>query len=506
MSSVVAPVQVQFRTEGVEAVKRATDEVARSVARSTREAATGGAQTSAVIGRIGSQARTAASGLEAMARTGQASGESMKILASSGAELAFMMGPHGALVGALAIAGIAIFEHFKRIRDQIAETRKKAQEEVAAMLNAGNFQGIKERFRDLEQGTPGAGYADGITAREAALARLRERFNQTWNPIELANLRRDIKKAEQELAPLVEERERLRDLILNPPAAVRQTGTLPAVTSTARAPGAKPKTAKDPKSLFELYPDAPSASSIAAAVVDKYTGGSLARGADKVTREAVSGMAGDTAAAVAASVRSAVDAGKSAVGAAIQDYKQEIARRTQEVAAFVQGGISNVIGSAINQGFREAFSGKGLGGAIKGFLKTALAGIGAMLQQIGTAYLAGAKLLAGIQRWLVANPSLAIGASIALIALGAAIQAGAESIGAGGGGYGGGGSGYSAAAAGNVIDRGYINPANPLLGANRVTPAQPVTNYVTVIGANDHGAQRGLSELMANGRARGLTY
>lgn len=512
MSSVVAPVQVQFRTEGVEAVKRATDDVARSVARSAREAATGGAQTSAIIGRIGASARTAAGGLEAMARTGQASSGVMKTLVTSGAEMAFMFGPKGAIAGAVAITGIAIFQFFKRTRDEITATRKKAQEEVAAMLNVGNYLGLQTQLRDVEIGTPGEFYKDGIRGvdlRLAEIAKERAAGASGWFSTKIGDLAKEERELLAKRAELVARAERLRSIILNPPAAPRPISGLPAVISTARSPYAKPEPEKKLKSLLEIYPAALSASAIAGAVVDKYTGGAVARGADKITRESIAGLAGKTVRSagesITESIRAAVSSGKSAVSAGLQDYKTEIEKRTKEIADFVQGGVANTLSNAISSAMQAAFSGEGIGGAIKGFLRAMLIGIGQMFQQIGMAYLAGAEFLTRIQAWLIANPSLAIPASIALIALGAALQAGGSSIGGRRGGYGGGGSVYSTAAAGNVIDRGYINPANPLLGANRVTSAQGVTvNNPVFIGRDDRKAQRELIAMIRAAEANNI--
>lgn len=93
-----------------------------------------------------------------------------------------------------------------------------------------------------------------------------------------------------------------------------------------------------------------------------------------------------------------------------------------------------------------------------------------------------------------------IPAALALIALGATMQA------VGGGGRSGGMAssvgGYSSSLP-QIIDRGYINPSAAARGAN-VTPMQPVTVNATIIGKNDPGVGPALVGIIDSAIGKGV--
>ncbi len=191
---------------------------------------------------------------------------------------------------------------------------------------------------------------------------------------------------------------------------------------------------------------------------------------------------------------------------AITEWQKEMQRRFEEagqrIADTIQGGFAQTLGDAIYNAFSAAFSGEGIGGFIKAFGKTILAGVGQMFTQLGMIYLEYGVLMQSLSA-LLPNPftagpaGIAIGA--ALIAMGAALGAVAQ----GGGGRGtatGGAFRERASATQDItrikfVDSRTGNPVNGL----QTRPA--VNNYF--FGPNDPTVQRQFTELMekANRRA-----
>lgn len=110
------------------------------------------AQAAAHISRIGGAARTMAGGFEAMARTGNVAGEASRVVLAQGAELAFMFGPGGAIAGAVAIGGIALWNFFDRARREIEETRKKAAQELLTLISQGDLLQTAKQLNVVNSG------------------------------------------------------------------------------------------------------------------------------------------------------------------------------------------------------------------------------------------------------------------------------------------------------------------------------------------------------------------
>lgn len=152
---------------------------------------------------------------------------------------------------------------------------------------------------------------------------------------------------------------------------------------------------------------------------------------------------------------------------------------------------------SISSGIETAIASGDIGKGIQAIGATAIGALGSTLQSYGVYALQAAKWLAAIQRWLFANPTAAIPAAIGLIALGGLMK------GIGGkwssdisGGIRGGSGGYASAGSGgrggdSVIDRGLINPLNPLTGANfGIKATAPITLNATFFGTDDVRGQR----------------
>jgi hypothetical protein len=97
-----------------------------------------------------------------MSATGRVSAEAMKGIISNAAGVAFAFGPTGAIVAAVTLAGVAIFNLFDRSRREMEESAKKAEETLQRVKDASNtvlgqqvasdllFQ-IAGKERELEQ-------------------------------------------------------------------------------------------------------------------------------------------------------------------------------------------------------------------------------------------------------------------------------------------------------------------------------------------------------------------
>lgn len=124
-----------------------------------------------------------------------------------------------------------------------------------------------------------------------------------------------------------------------------------------------------------------------------------------------------------------VEAQQSYLSERIAQLTEEFAARYNEardtMVGIVESG-STVLGDALANGFAAAFNGEGIGGVIKAFGKTILAGVGSLFIQLGQTYLAYGGIMKGLVG-LLGNPvtagpaGLAIGA--ALIAMGSALGA-----------------------------------------------------------------------------------
>lgn len=464
-------VEIQYRATGIEAVKRGAREVANT--------------SDQVSSKFGSGARQIAGAAEMIARQGKVTGESLKQIAAQAGEMAFMFGPQGAIAGAIAVTGVAIFSFFQRTRQEIEETRKKAQQEIDQLTNSGDYRGLQIKLRDLENGTPAGGYEDGIKGRQQRIGAMRSSLAATpwWESARRRELTSKIAAANAELEPLIEQRTRLMNLLLNPPVQPREIRGLPAVVSTALAPGAKPKGGtKEEMSLFDIM------------------GGAGATKALPLSNLGQSASKGFTLglAFTPADVDKAL--GKDTLG---EKFKNGIDSMFMDWGKHIEQSAAGSLGGAIAAGFQAAFSGEGIVGGIKAFGRTILSSLGGLFMQMGETYLMYGGIMQGLAA-LLPNPftagaaGLAIGA--ALMALGGALQGVAGGGGGRGGGGFGGGIGATAASA-QVIDRGYINPGNPFSAAN-LQPRQPVN--VTVIGADDRRAQRQIVDLISNAQANNI--
>jgi hypothetical protein len=89
---------------------------------------------------------------EAFARMGEVGGREMKEVLAQGGEIVSFFGPGGALIGALGIATLAVYEMYDRMEKKSEEARRKFGEDVEQMVKAKNLVGLSEKQQSLYSG------------------------------------------------------------------------------------------------------------------------------------------------------------------------------------------------------------------------------------------------------------------------------------------------------------------------------------------------------------------
>jgi hypothetical protein len=184
--------------------------------------------------------------------------------------------------------------------------------------------------------------------------------------------------------------------------------------------------------------------------------------------------------------------------------KEADAIALQMTDTFAQG-IGNGIADGIAAGFERAFATGKIGEGFKALAGTLVSGLGSALVQFGKASLAASTLMAKFKAAMASlNPATAMAASVAMIAIGGAMQGAAQNA------FGNAGATRTTA----VSPFGTVNGSQGdgtvtrlIFGETSATTAagmQPrqATN-VTIIGPDDPKAQRAIEELITKGQRRG---
>jgi hypothetical protein len=189
-----------------------------------------------------------------------------------------------------------------------------------------------------------------------------------------------------------------------------------------------------------------------------------------------------------------------------QDVLDDVAQQMD-----LERRFSDTIGNAIANGIISGFAvGLSQGGIAEGFAQMGsiiLQQLGSLFIDIGVQAILAAKFMAGILSFLVANPILAIGLGVGLVALGSAIggkrgrNAGRST--AGGGSLSGSDTTHIRIAdrAGSVPNRSLALPGTQ---GNLTAPGNPVTVNVGLLNPNDPASQRLLLSAVRSGERRGL--
>lgn len=470
-AAVRAPVEVNFKAFGVEQVQRGLRLVGK-------EGSDAGKLATAGTGSLKQGAQGAASALAQMSGQMKLTNEGMKQMVTSGAELALSFGVGGPLVGALGLLGLTAYNIFSGVRKEMEETRKKAAEEVAQMLNSGDQAGLMKKARDLMQGQAGdvdaagnaAPYSRGLSTQRQKIAEAQARADKLsfggpgFTLKALREAQATLKTLKAEAAQFEKDYAAITAAILNPANAPRLTSGPQAIGTSATAPGkgGAATIIKQAKQTADNY-----AKLIADAMVESAAN----RPKIDFTLPEI-----DVSGAIK-SVQDSIDK--------INNAAQERMTRLFDIA----NTGARMFGDVLSAGFTDGFAAAG---------RAMLSGLGGMLREMGEKALAG-LILAKLVKDSIStfNPALGFAGAIGLIALGTGLQAL--------GGKGGGGSSAGSSSS-------YSSPASAPIDTLRfpvsasMTPpsasASPSMHF-TVIG-NDPKVQRDIAAIVNAAMARNL--
>lgn len=498
-----AEVEMPITTPGDKAALALLRELDR---RAQETARNGGAAASSAIVQVQSKSATAARSIAGniamIAAAGEATAGSLKGILAQGANIAFMFGATGAIGGAIALTGLAIYNLFNRTRAEIEATALKARQELEKIARAGDLGSAAQRAQYLFSGDPFAaafgkheGESDaaferrrlGLQGIQAAIAEQERRRAGAAGGGALDQQRRTA--AYNEIFRLREQERLLRQ---------EYEATIPVVQKLAAAEGER--------AAFQL----------------------------QQLREATEKERGDLLGRLLSGGRPENQLlGKPYATANLLDLSDSMLKGIQERlrkappiptteltpelerilnAEMLAENIGNSFGATLAEsiaaGFANIFEGGRFGARLEnGFRAMAgavLRGLGSVFQQIGITALAGMKLIATIKDAISSwAPGLGIPAALGLIALGAVLQAGGNSLANSGQGGVGGGGGYASNTGQTVINRGIINPLNQVVTNPASIQARPTINlFATIIGKNDASAQRDLVDMVKLGLSR----
>lgn len=232
----------------------------------------GGAAGAAGAGLLGSsRTQTAAiAGLFTIANLGDAfaAGETKLTRFSQGlssvmkasAGVAAFFGPKGLIAAGVLATTSFIIDFFAKTRDEATRTAKLFKEQIDQMIDAGDPTDMMARIQRLELGRPSAGaspiargaFRGGILDFEAQI-RAQEQAAKSANIATAGVYKRSIADLRRQLQPLIEERARLTDAILNPLAAREIRGAL-SINVGAPAPGTEfARLQRETEKVLRLY-------------------------------------------------------------------------------------------------------------------------------------------------------------------------------------------------------------------------------------------------------------
>lgn len=503
-TSARAPVEVSFQTTGVDEVRRGI-RVVRDDVGDLESSSEGLGEKFAMA------SRHMAMGLEEVSHSGEVAGRGMKQLITTGAEMALSFGPGGPLVAAVGILGLAFVDHFMRAREEIKKTEEQFEDSLKQMINAGNNAALMKQAEDLFRGTPFEHFQDGIAALERQLAPLKaERAKLEASgmspfyapmgpggqaaPTALGQVIQQIGAIDEKLDPVKKNFEELRQAILdvnNTPLDIRG---LPTVTTRENAPGKS-----QPNQRFVDIGRGPTDEQLGKDLAELLGRTTLESLVAKETKGSIARLGGQPGSELSKDVAEEAKRLGDAFGESFKQTENRAKEVTDHLRAQLADGLAGAITSGIDAGIRALFtSGGNLGKAFAALGRSAIASLGAMVEEFGVNALKTAILANTVLRSIFTPAG--IPAALALIALGATMQA------VGGGGRSGGMAssvgGYSSSLP-QIIDRGYINPSAAARGAN-VTPMQPVTVNATIIGKNDPGVGPALVGIIDSAIGKGV--
>jgi hypothetical protein len=472
--------KLKKETQAVAADMKATSQAVTNTGNAMQQAA-GKTQIA------GDRAAKAAIGFAAVgqsiARTGSVTADAGTRIIEAGSQIAMMFGPKGLAVAALLGFATAALTSFGKASAEAKKMEQEFNKALSNIVNQGDIIALTKQLRDLTVGVPSGALdeitdvSDGILAMRTRIKELQEtgfvEFNKA-NREELARLTTDLKTAEMQAT-------RLRNAILNAQRPAGEPGAAP-ITITGAAPA--PKGGETFKKDFDVYK---AASESAVKAFEDQQAALAKRGPLQILPpNFLDGVTAELEKTAQELERVGVDV-MLPVGAVVGSGLSE------GLAQGIEGGVRSGLESALASGnIGDAF--KAMGQSIIQSLAKAMVNVA--LQAINFA-----KMLASIQKFMSANPLLALAAATALLVAARAAGGGAgtgsmTAVGSSGGlQYG------VAGMTGTGTTTQVIFGQTSATTASGMRPREAMN--VTVIGPNDPTAQRAIQELMVKANSRG---
>lgn len=464
---------VQISAIGVDQVKSAMRELGGTAESTSNRMAT----------HYGKAARSLTLITNEAVRAGEIGGSALQKILTIGGDMAGMFGVGGAVVGAVSIAGLAIFNFFDRTRKEMEKT---AEDAISLMRRVRDESGVSG-LADLNLLKSGDPLSEDKRLRMGSLPDLEARKTKLQSeirPLLIGASGMTIGGATREQASQLKQ---LNDEIERRTGLMRQLTPLIEGNLTAenRSTIATQRAAEAERSARAAETARQAAAERAAAAYVPPVRGQM----PGVGLRSSTATGGVPMALVSARPDDLIQAQFQQWKASLLNPFEEF---TKTIAATVRGGLASTLGDAVFQGFSSAFSGKGLGGLFKSFGKTVLAGIGGIFGQLGHIWLAYGLTMFKLGKWLWTPHTAgwaALGIGAALMAMSAALGAAGSSGGAIGGGGGGGPS-----SAVPEITNIKLTPTS-VADAARLEPR--TGNTYVIIGQDDPAAQRMLRDMVA---------
>lgn len=463
----------------------------RAIAAAQRVALVQMGSTSRTAGMMQtSMSRTAKSiaiSLDMIAVSGQATGAVLRRVVSDAANLALMFSTRGPILAAIGIAGIAVFNFFANAREERKKLAEESADALKRMVNAGDWEGIHAKMRQLWIGTPEGEYADGIMAIE-------KRIRELEKGIGLFDFERlaAIDREKEALASLRKEYDLYLAATKNPANGLRAPLSPPRTTTTAPEGRLFPKS--DIRTFQAGAPFTPRLGDYSQrlnprvdATLASYTAirplGDPKKFADQLNKDIVDGFHGFKLPPLPEPVQ----------------WRQQFAAQ-----------VSNALIDGFASGIEQAIASGSIGDGFAALTGSLLSGLGSAMVEFGKASLIASNLMKAIFAALGGlNPGGAATASIAMIAIGSALRGvAARAFGAmGGGGHG--GSGRSFGSLGTAASASSGAATRLVFGSNSLSTAAGMeprfAGQIIVIGEDDPRAQRAITNILRNAEGRGLT-
>jgi hypothetical protein len=472
--------RLKKETQDVANEMKATTQSVTGTGRAMQEA---GGKTEIARDRAAKAAIGFAAVGQSIARTGSITADAGTRIIEAGSQIALMFGPKGLAVAALLGFATAALTSFGKASAEAKKMEEDFKKSLGNIVNQGDVIALTKQLRDLELGVPSGtldeivDVSDGILAMRTRIEELEETgftaFNRT-NRQELERLRTALAGAETQAKSL-------RAAILNAPTPAGAPGAAP-ITVTGAAPA---KTGGETfKKDFDVYK---TASESALKAFEEQQAALAKRPPlqifppnflDKVSAEME---------------QTALDIEKMGVDVMLPVGAVIGSGLSQGLAQGIEGGVRSGLESALVSG--------NIGNAFKAMGQSIIQSMAKAMVDVALKAINFAKMLASIQKFMAANPLLAVAAATALLVLARAAGGGAgtgDMTATGGAG----GLTYSTVGA-----QGAMAPTQLIFGQTSATTAagmQPRQSMnVTVIGPNDPSAQRAIQELMTKAESRG---